>query len=310
MKTKITSLLLCLVSFSSYASELKTVKTPFWQAPQVTEVDLKLVPKENDLYKACDQFKRLMFSVEGKPYIHTVDQFNRYRTTLLPSAPMDVRYFQTNLSLTNPELLEQQVETFYRQQEKKLPYFYQEKAITSIDLRDGLELKINILKPDQSYTVLGEKIGAPASPVKIDFSEGQPVLLIEGKDVACDLVAGNISLEVQAPAYVRISGEEREKIVNFYEKRITQSINKAVARKTKNANRLGARLGYHFGNDLIQEFAHKFEERMDYIEELIDLFFVPNSVKPTSHLVSYNEFLQVNLMASTEAQPVKVKLSL
>ncbi len=310
MKTQLTSLLLFFVSVSSFASELKTVKTPFWQAPQVSEVELKLTPKESDLVSACDHFKRLMFSQEGKPYSHTVERFERFRSSMLISAPMGVRNFQTHLVLSNPEILEQEVETFYRDQNKHLPYYFQEKAITSIDLRNGLEVKINILKPDSSYTLLGRNIGAGPSLMSIDFAHGEPILRIEGKDVACDLVEGNISLEVETPAYVRITGEQQKKIQEFYEKRINQSLKKALSRKTTNANRLGARLGYHFGNDLLQEFGHKFEDRMDVVEELIELFFMPNSVKPTSNLADFGGSYVSNVMHSSEAHPVKVKFSL
>jgi hypothetical protein len=309
MKNKIGSTLItCLLSLAAHATEVKTVKTPFWQAPQITKLDFELSPVESELNTECVRFHRLMFTSTGEPFPQSVERFVRFRSTPLISAPMGVSQFESHFTVLQPEKLFRQVETFYRDQKVVLPFYYQEKAYTDVYLGYGLDAKVKVINEERSIYKIAQQIGAPETEMQMLSSHEGPSIKILGKDIACDLILGHITLEVKSPATVQLLTENANKMEEFYRHRITKSVNKAVAKKTTSPMRLGARLGGFFGEDLLNELGNKFEDRIEVIEELLDLLFVPGTVKPSSNLADFGGKYLVNFSYTADAADVSVSM--
>jgi hypothetical protein len=312
MKTTLTfTILSTLLSLPAYSSSLKTVVTPFWQAPQITEVNLKIEAQHKDLVEECNRFRKLMIDGDGNPFTHTADRFSRFRSNPRINGPWDAKFFETSFVVTNANALFSENEIFYREQDKKLPYFYQEKAFTDIHL-ESVEKVDFIVKPGRtSYSQMAREAGVADSEVTIITGlHHDPVLKIAGKDMACDLLEGNIALKVSAPATVLIPEENKKKLGDFYFRRITSSVNKVMAKKFKSAVKFGARMGGFFGEDLREELGLNFDQRVDYIDELVDFLFKPNSMEPTAVLGKFDTRYEVKYVTSADAAPVTVNFSL
>lgn len=312
MKTTLTlSLLSTLLCLPAYSSSLKTVVTPFWQAPQITEVNLKLESQHKDMVEECNRFRRLMVDADGNPFSHPAERFIRFRSNPRLNGPWDARSFETNFVVTNGNALFSENDIFYREQDKKRPYFYQEKAFTDIHL-SAFEKVDFIPKPGRiSYSLMAREAGAADSEITIITGfQYDPVLKIAGKDIACDLLEGNITLKLSVPATVLLPEENKKKLGDFYSRRISTSVNKVIAKKFKSAVKFGARLGGLLGEDLREELGLNFDQRSDYVEELVDMLFKPNSMEPSAIMGKNEQRYYVNYETSAEAEPVTVNLSL
>lgn len=312
MKKPLTfTVLLTLISLPVCSSSLKTVVTPFWQAPQISEVNLKIEPQNKDIAEECTRFRKLMVDAQGIPMSHSADRFSRFRSNPRVNGPWDAMFFETSFNVINTNALFSENDIFYRDQEKKLPYFYQEKAYTDIYL-EGFD-KVDFVPKEGrvSYSQMAKELGLPDSKIIITAGNNSVLSVkIAGKDIACDLLERNITLKFLAPATVILPDETKKNLGDFYFSRISSSVNKVISKKLKSSVKFGARLGGLFGEDLREEFGLSFDQRIEYIEELMDFLFGPNSMEPSVHMIKLDNRYVVNFVTSADAEPVIVNIGL
>ena len=318
---KNTILALVLLNSSLALSEVNSplwVNTPFWKAPQLSEMALKVDATQPELIAACDLYRDLIVKVETQGmYPGLPKKIDRWRKTILPGSPINVSEFLgtfefKNALNTNFEEIIDLSETMTIDENKEpLPLFTHLKATTGVSMNEVQEFKVEYIEGKHSLTKFSRGLGLSDSEIMSEISlNGNTVLQILGRDVACDLLLGNIKLTAKAPSYVSLEKADVLELENFYHRKLTPELNRILPPLRESAIIKSARLGYQMGRIIEEELHQKSMEVTEtQIKGLFDVLFVTKTLDSSVNLIENNKKRVVNLVSSSEGSPVSINIS-
>lgn len=283
------SILMILVSSTSFAQtspDLKWVKTSFWTAPQLTQMDVRLEQPSKEFQNQCSLFKQrvknanVLYQGDVATLKKKVEELRSKEWLDDQGESVRGARLKMNASLTYAQNLEQDVDleggVSADENKNQLPFFTQLKATTGAVI-DKAQFSSTNLSSD-AYSKLTLDLGLKESNVSLDGTS----IVIDGLDLACDLINGSASLQARAPSYLVLNQDSFKDLERFY-KKLTLEISKVLASKTETSLVVkAARIGYRLGKLLEENPGVRDEEiAIQQIIKLVDVLFVPKKLDPT-----------------------------
>ena len=320
MKTKILKISACLtLCFSAQATEMNWVKTPFWSAPQVTDFNLKLAEASLEVKENCKRYSKLIFSEDGSMnWPNQPLRIDRFRKTVMAGSPMDVDNFEAFFQIESP--LERgsysEVEVNHpleivTHRSESLPNYLQSKAYSGAFIAEISEIEIKIEPETKSLTKVSRSLNLEDSQVMMTRNrQGLLGIKIYGRDVACDLLEGNIKLTAKAPGYVGLEKEQASNLSDFYHGKLEDDLNQILSNKEESLTFKAARLGFRWGKLLEEEFKESDEKSMEgSLKTLFDLAFIPKTLNPNLNIVEINKRKTFRFSSTVEGKDALVNFS-
>lgn len=327
MKTNIknTLLLTTLITLSSQAiaqapENVNWVKGPFWRAPHITEMSIKLKTTQASLERACAQFNEIIFAANGEQnWPGQSKRVDRFRKMPLPENSMNTLNFEAIFEVTNTQgrdsLIEESIDVSSSVEiddsKETLPLYTQLKATTGASIQDIDTFKIRYLSGKQSLSKVSHELGLEESAITIGMGRsGNLLIKVEGRDVACDLLHGNIKITASAPSFVRLSKENVTELESFYHTKLSPQLNKILANASESIVLKSARLGFLMSKVLEEDLHQKDPEQIGrHIKNLIEVLFVPKTLQASANLVEINKKKVVDLKSMVDSEPVTLNLT-
>ena len=185
-----------------------------------------------------------------------------------------------------------------------LPYFYQLKSFTSINLGDATEFTIEVT-PD-SFVNFSRKLSLEDASIKLKKDRiGKVVLEVEGRDLACDLLQGRAQVTAKVPSVVQLPLETSKSLENFYNGKLAPIIDKTLS-GSDSLTQKALKLGYRLGLELDESVANNSTEK--YLLNLVNLLFKPKSLDLSEHMSVVQNKKVILFSSRIEGQPVLLKL--
>ncbi len=250
-------------------AETKWVSTPFWQTAYVTDykLDLKVIADRNNasLAEDCRDFDRRILDESSPVHITDRSDFQLWNEMNMTSDLDHLGFYLelkvligpsmelANLAFSNPEL-----KTLTDEKARTDVVEHYTQNPNSIVLKpESFSSPMRIERDNKSLRAAGERFGIAPGPITMaDRADGK-YLVLNSKEIACDLLAGRLNFNIKGKAAVRISGDSYRPIMNHYQK-IEEISNRALQQSSKPAVRaalLGFKLGQHFSQTQSQEQA-------------------------------------------------------
>jgi hypothetical protein len=248
MKTQTIILSLCF-SLSTFADDTNTSwgRTNFWQAPQVKAMKVKMLSADKELERNCTSYKSLVASALRASAPVAARSIAMYRTTPLST---DARY--------KGKFLVSGLRGFYRIAVNSaidsstidvtkdfMPNYTIANSTTEALLTSVKDLKIDAVAG--SLTDISRKLGLPDVAVSLSQQGPDMFLVIEGRDMACDLLENKLVIKSPAKAEVSISQEDYINLNELYQNQIAPEMTQVLNLKEGDALK-AARLGFRLGN--------------------------------------------------------------
>lgn len=303
------SVLVFQINSASASGKIGWVQTPFWTAPQATEIRplLKVISKGLD--KNCQSYKKSVLNENGSLRF-PVDAAYLERVRKAETQDISTSVFEARFALSSYDLeLDLSAKITIDETKEKLPFYTQLKATTMTNPDEYKEIKI-VAGPD-SLTESSRSLGLDDSEVSVEFINYSPVLLIKGRDVACDLISGKARIEVKATSQISISDEGFSNLMGLYMNKIQKDLNEILVESSKDSPFFkAARIGYRLGGHLTEKNNNHPEVVEKQIEEMMKVFFTPNTLNNSANLVDMDggKSKLVKIMSSVDGQPVNLKL--
>lgn len=306
---KALTLSLVLLTFSAQAQEVEWAKGPFWKAPQIKEMTKTMTSLDKELVESCEQYKKL---VESASQREISDYFKRrfedFRTLPLPSSMRET--FQTSFAINDLDqgyYIESDWVVVKGSNEKNadiLPMYTQEKAITGISLDDIVDIKVNASA--NSLTAFSRSLGLTDAKSYLSRSRGKVIIVVEGRDLACDLLTKKAKLEKDLPSNVRLDEKASEEMAQFYYNKISPAINSAISKTNDSLTLKAAKLGFRLGK-VLEEKAERIDDEVleKQITNIMELAFIPKTLNPSSYLVDSDKKKVMNVTSNTKGNKVK-----
>jgi hypothetical protein len=313
----ITSSIALMISFTSLAADVSWVKTPFWKAPQKTSFSVKLDTPTLAVQDNCKRYKKLIFAEDGSlNWPGQAGKIERYRTTLMSDAPMNVNNYEAilsiNTNLENNTILEEEIDlgAVASESEDLLPNYTQSKSISGVYLPDITEFEVKILNEGSLTQVSRDLQLEDSKIVLMKGVNGNLSLKSFGRDVTCDLIEGKIELSARAPGYVVLPKEQMTKLNDFYHGKIEDSLNSILSNKEEALPIKAARIGYQLGQILDDEFnSSDVKTTEKRIKSLFDVVFVPQTLNTSKNLIEVNKRKTFRLDQNIEGVTSTVKFT-
>lgn len=307
------TLSLILMTFSAQAEEVKWVKGPFWSAPQVREMSLSLKSLDKELAESCNSYKKLVAVYnKDEPSDYLAKKFEASRKMILPSSMNSSfqTFFEIKRPSAHPYLIEAEVDLSTQNINYNLnilPMYNQEKATTAVALNDIEQLKANI--SSSSLMAFSRSLGLEDSKASLIYKRGQAIILIEGRDLACDLLAKEASLVSYLPSTVSLTEEAAKEIVNFYYFKVSPTIESAISKSTDSLITKSAKLGFRLGK-VLEEKAERIDNEVleKQLVNMLGLLFVPKTLTPSSKFTLVDKKRVVDVTSQIEGEAVKLSL--
>ena len=276
------------------------VSTAFWSAPQVRVMEGSITPESKaSLISGCEDYDVRVKSL-SLPLESNVIRKIRVRDL----QAMDGKFVAKFLV----EIPDREVALENLAGGDKLPYYIQTKTKTRAFIEDASDIRLEV--KSESYTQLSRDNEIEDSEYTFDYEYGKQVLTVYGKDVACDLLSGQAKFEVKAGSSVTLDSKNLKAIQVFYMDKIQPALNEVLSKDSKQSQIVkSARLGFKFGkhiSDLNQDRPKHIEVQ---IENLMNLLFQKDSLKVSSVVVDSVQGKRIEILPSTEGQPVALTLT-
>lgn len=310
MKSIVLVSAVAILSNLSFA-EVKRVHTDFWSAPMESEhvLDLSIT---KDISSTCAQFTKRVFNQDGEIRgFLSARSFLRNRSLPAIDAPIDVNDFYVDIDLGDHlefgnHLVEVTSSNNEKAKSKSLPYYYQYKATSGAVVSQLEDLKIELLDENMSLIKAARELEVAPSEIEIISKGSKSFLRLFGRDAACDFMNGKIVFSGRAPGFINVDEKEFQKMERFYNFKLAPTI-KNVLGKKKSDFKKSALLGFRFGKILEDESKNYNGATDKQIEELMEVFFQTNSLKPSSNLLDIEGDFSIKLEGQTGIEKVNVK---
>jgi hypothetical protein len=236
---------------------------------------------------------------------------NTLRRLPLKDSPMHVREFVASFVVSSGAYLELSYQGIASDGgEEVLPYYRQNSAITVASLLDIDTFRFTPRPGVSSFTSVSRRMGLSDSMLEIVRENGETLLKVHGKDMACDLLAGLARLEARVPSHVQITQEESSRLENFYNGSIGSEINKVFKNKTESDVLKAARLGYRLGRLLEDELRSSEEVTEKHLSSMFNVLFVPKTLKPSPHMVEIGNKQIIKVKSMVDGKPITLRFGL
>lgn len=313
MKTIALSLSLLIINNVHSAENLKWAQGPFWKAPQVLEMKKGLKSIDPDLVKSCESYNVLVASYETDgPTDILAQKFERFRKQALLSSmesSFKGRFIMTDSAFKH--LLESEVDVSLKLTDKNvdiLPMYTQPKAVTGVDLSSLDDLLIKAAPG--SFTSFSRKLGLEDSNAVVSVDgKGQLLVVVDGRDLACDLISKKAILQSKTNSYVRLPTEAAEEIVNYYNFKVAPVIEKILSGSQDSTTVKAAKLGLRIGKLFEARDERYADETIEkQLGNLMGLLFIPKTLNPSSKLLEVNRKKAIDVTSSIDGEAVQVNL--
>lgn len=292
---------------------LKWATGPFWRAPQVTEMSQTIKPLDRDLIESCENYKKLVnVYMKDEPSEFLAKKFERFRSEpLMSSMAMS---FKGRFAINAPAfkyLLESEVDISAKNSDRNLdflPMYNQTKSVTGIDMRNMTSIKPRVLAG--SFTSFSRALGLEDSNATLTYdAQGQAVIVVDGRDLACDLIAKKAQLTSDVLSYVRLPEEAAKDIVEFYNFKVAPVIESAIAKPADSLTVKSAKLGFRLGK-VLEEKTDRIEGEMleKQMTNIMGLLFLPKTLTPSSKLIEVNSKKAIDISSTIDGDSVKLTL--
>jgi hypothetical protein len=308
LKTTLVSALL----INSALASPSWVTTAFWKAPQVSDMVLKIHASQPELNSACEVYGDFVASFEAQGnWPGLSKKVDRIRKTLLPGSAINVVDFEASFSLMTPlqETLDLTNSVNIDQDKEPLPFFNHLKSTTTVSFEEIKSFKIEYVEGKHSLTKFSRELGLSDSEITgTEDQSGNTILKVSGRDVACDLLKGNITLSAAAPSFVRLGQLEMNELEDFYHQKLTPELNRILL-SLESVTVKSARLGFQMGRIIDEEINPKdLVMTENQIKNLFDTLFVPKTLDSSANLLDLNKKKVVNLVSSADGLPVNLTI--
>ena len=273
-------------AFAQTSPNLKWVITPFWTAPQLTQLDVRLEQPSKEFQIQCSLFKQrvkntnLLYQGDEASLKKKIEELRSKEWLDDQGESIRGARLKMNASLTYAQNLEQDVDlegsATVDENNIQLPFFIQQKATTGAVIEKTQFSSINISK--DSYSKITQDLGLKESNVLLNGT----TIMIDGLDLACDLINGNATLKARAPSYLVLNKDSFKDLESFY-KKLTPEISKVLSSKTDTSLVVKAvRIGYRLGKLLEENLGVRDEEiATQQVIKLVEVLFVPKKLDPS-----------------------------
>lgn len=285
----------------------------FWQAPQITKTNVKVKLIEGELINVCSKYKNLVYNADGElNFPDGAEQIGRFRSTPIS---FNQAKFKASYLLTGPidanglKEIESDLSSQIKVNEEteQLPFYTQLKSFTQVKLATTSDLSITALPG--SYTAVSRQLGLTDSKVSIARnSKSELVLVIEGKDVACDLLEGKIQLQGKANSLIEPKLEGLSMLMDFYHDEVDGELNKVLSSSDAPIIK-AARLGYRLGA-ILEKKSPSTNVSEKQLKNFMAKIFKENSLEPTADLTTNDAKKSVLVRPFINGADVSVNFSL
>ena len=299
-----------LLPLSTVSANSKWAQGPFWMAPQESEFTRGLTLVESELIKSCESYKTIYETYKNDTADERLaEKIERFRMMALP-VPMQ-NSFKARFAINDVDFNSMSIEGFTDKEgavseteKAPLPYFYQLKSFTSINLGDATEFTIEVT-PD-SFVNFSRKLSLEDASIKLKKDRiGKVVLEVEGRDLACDLLQGRAQVTAKVPSVVQLPLETSKSLENFYNGKLAPIIDKTLS-GSDSLTQKALKLGYRLGLELDESVANNSTEK--YLLNLVNLLFKPKSLDLSEHMSVVQNKKVILFSSRIEGQPVLLKL--
>ena len=299
-----------ILPLSTVSANSKWAQGPFWMAPQESEFTRGLTLVESELIKSCESYKTIYETYKNDPADERLaEKIERFRKMALP-LPMQ-NSFKARFAINDVDFNSMSIEGFTDKEgivsdteKAPLPYFYQLKSFTTVNLGDASEFAIEVTSDsfvNFSRKLLLEDAGLNLKKDRI----GKVVLEVEGRDLACDLLQGRAQVMTKLPSVVQLPTDASKFLETFYNGKLAPIIDKTLSASdslTQKALKLGYRLGVQLDESVDGNSTEK------YLLNLVNLLFKPKSLDLSEHMSVVQNKKVILFSSRVEGQPVLLKL--
>lgn len=301
---------LSLVTSLAQASEVQIVKSKFFTAKIPDNYDLAITNVQKELPNDCQKLKKQLESFKEFTPESQRRRFAEARTSvglwqdfseasfrlLIPIEPFNLKNILGLKSDFSRNIANQNFDSA----ESSLPF--DQLKIESVEVVDLATSSISMKAQSDSLSEVARSLGLPWSPVRILRGTGNYGLEVQGRDLACDLVDGKVSLILSSSVKLRPSVADQDRIGQFY-----FDLSRSVASQLKrdiSLRRKAVGIGFSIGNLLDQYGERNSDAQQKYIGNLIDLIFqndslalseVWNSGPPESRYIGVDKTLEAKV---------------
>ena len=263
--------LIKVVAGNSLAAEVNT-RSIFWKTPPVNKINAIIVSADEDLPKVCEKYTSTILAPDGKTYLDakSLDVLRRRSGGMWSST------FRTTFVL-DQQATEDLVEVKRRRvnssavrnhEQDPLPFYNQQIAEINPNFISFGEVEVQQM--NGSLTRISQSLDLPILPIRVQGSGSNTQIIVEGKDSACDLLSGSMSIHYNSSATVRIDLDEQVKMMDFYSK-VTQASSKANSAGNSPLTKAVA-LGYKL-SPALKSIESSSEDSLRWLTNIVNQFF-------------------------------------
>ncbi|MCB0350415.1 MAG: hypothetical protein KDD38_04475 [Bdellovibrionales bacterium] len=306
MKSNITALTL-LISFAAGSAQAEPVmvKTNYWQAPIEYNQILKIEPVDQSLVEVCKEYTDLVVGSDGETRLD--QEFVQMLRTQSDgvfatefSTLFRVRLAQSE-ALIRESIARANRATEMQSKRAPLPYYTPQTADIIPEVTNTDE--VQVLSSRGSLTEISENLKLEPMPISIIGGDLNAKIKVRGKDTACDLLSGKITLNYTSMATIKISLDDQLTIDSFYTN--LEIMTNDVLRKKKSPLARAAYLGFKLGVSLI-EIEKNLDRAAIWALNIVDSFFDSN-MNRNSRWSHFNGTDHLSVDGSTRA-PIQLQL--
>lgn len=278
-------LLGCLQISAAMAAEIRTLSNPYFKTQIYSTYESGISISNPSLDSECDRMVRhLNNSQELSPEVRRKRFLQQRNQVNAEQNPMDstfsVRFKLQNQGfdnlLANVDVNELNLSTTALKEQSKLPLDVL--LAHSVQVVDFESSKVQISNIDeQSLSNWYKREGLPFASIRLEKEGSEYFLNVMGRDLACDLNAGQVQLLISSPVLVRPSPKDQEDLGQFYfelRERISPIIESTTTLRKK-----AARIGYHTSEVLERYGFIQTEIQEKYVGNLMDFLFTDDELK-------------------------------
>jgi hypothetical protein len=268
MKTAIFSITSLLALTPAFAG-VSWVKTSFWQAPYSDNQSLKIQNFPKELQDECKHFDSIAWNSKGVVQIWKPDQIQTFRTMPLESDMSET--FKVELPLSAEPQAD--LSGYVNETAKSDIFTNFTQNSSQIVLRPESLGQVVITNDAKSLSAISEKFNLSPMPARVILNGNDLYLHLEGKDLACDLLAKRAKLSVQAKVQVKIPLENQLTIQK--QNAEIEKISDEVLAKAKTPKVRAALLGFYLGQHFAKANDHNTEAQ---IVQMLSQFYRDDSL--------------------------------
>lgn len=288
-----------LVVTSMISSASAMVHTALWSAPQVTESFLTVSQNDQTMREGCKTYRKMV----SESVSMDSQRLDKLRKLPLRDSSIEVLTFRREMRLEGNWKDDETLEYDVSQPEKPFSPLSFNRSTTTVA---PLTAVLKILPSENSLTAVSRKYGLPDSLVEWS---GQS-LVVHGRDVACDLLNGELELYGLASSYITLVREDFEQMENFYQRKVSPVINEVWNTKVSKPSK-AARMGFRLGLMIENEYPRILNDQTeDVLRKIMDAAFVSETFEFSSHTVLSDRQRYFKLDPTSEGASVKITIGM